>query len=759
MKILIACSSGGHLAQALALKPWWGDHDRLWVTGPTPDARMKLKGEQAIACHWPTQRSIPKLLRNARLARRVLRDYRPDVVFSTGAAIAVPFMWQAHSVGARSIYLETTGLHLQTVVERASRLPRRRRVPHPMGAARRASASLQARGAGPVSDVFTVVASVGTYHHPFDRFVEWLEPWTMRNRAQVVFQHGSTRPMRGSENHEMLSPKELLEQYRAADAIVLQGGAGGVMDARKAGRIPIVVPRIPIGQEVVDDHQVILCRRLADLGVVHVAESAEDLARLLDGTRSGTVSSRLSKRRSTPGVREAVRLLASGHDPTAYRIERGEVRLRPRLRRRTSVQHTSAAPRAPRRARLPPRVRGGPAPGRPDPALDSVRGPCDWGRRRLAGHQLRGPAGLRTRAILQTGAVVRRPPRRGSGVRAAHGCGDIRAAPTQPGCWPRVRCTCSRLTSVGFRLAFRRTPTVLVGNEASVRRLATRWQERSDVKIVATCAWRGSKPDIPDGSLSELIPQVLGAAERNHARSVVITSEMSLATSMLRDLAWAASTRWRRVHGAGRRQREGRQHQDSPAGRPGGAFDAPAVRAPGLDRGEGSHRPVVAAVALLVLVPILVVVALWLRLTTKHPAVLRQARTGRDGETYAMYTFRTVVASRERTPGSPGWATSCAGPPSTSFRGWSTCSRETCRSWVRGRRLRSETVRYTDRMWRRLSVRPGVTGLSQVSGRSRLSPEETISIDLQYIDHWNLRLDARILARTLGVALSRDVTR
>ena len=71
----------------------------------------------------------------------------------------------------------------------------------------------------------------------------------------------------------------------------------------------------------------------------------------------------------------------------------------------------------------------------------------------------------------------------------------------------------------------------------------------------------------------------------------------------------------------------------------------------------------------------------------------------------------------------------------------------------------SETVRYTDRMWRRLSVRPGVTGLSQVSGRSRLSPEETISIDLQYIDHWNLRLDARILARTLGVALSRDVTR
>lgn len=37
----------------------------------------------------------------------MLRDYRPDIVFSTGAAVAVPFMWQAHSVGARSIFLET----------------------------------------------------------------------------------------------------------------------------------------------------------------------------------------------------------------------------------------------------------------------------------------------------------------------------------------------------------------------------------------------------------------------------------------------------------------------------------------------------------------------------------------------------------------------------------------------------------------------------------------------------------------------------
>jgi len=107
MKILIACSSGGHLAQALALKPWWEQHERLWVTGPTPDARMKLAGERAIACAWPTQRSIPNLVRNTVLARRVLRDFRPDIVFSTGAAVAVPFIIQARHFGAWSIFLET----------------------------------------------------------------------------------------------------------------------------------------------------------------------------------------------------------------------------------------------------------------------------------------------------------------------------------------------------------------------------------------------------------------------------------------------------------------------------------------------------------------------------------------------------------------------------------------------------------------------------------------------------------------------------
>lgn len=106
MRLLIVCSSGGHLAQAWALEPWWRQHERTWVTLPTEDARARLKDEHVIEAHYPTVRNLPNLLRNYRLAHRVLRDIRPDMMFSTGAAIAVPFFSQARLHGCRTAYLE-----------------------------------------------------------------------------------------------------------------------------------------------------------------------------------------------------------------------------------------------------------------------------------------------------------------------------------------------------------------------------------------------------------------------------------------------------------------------------------------------------------------------------------------------------------------------------------------------------------------------------------------------------------------------------
>jgi lipopolysaccharide/colanic/teichoic acid biosynthesis glycosyltransferase len=70
--------------------------------------------------------------------------------------------------------------------------------------------------------------------------------------------------------------------------------------------------------------------------------------------------------------------------------------------------------------------------------------------------------------------------------------------------------------------------------------------------------------------------------------------------------------------------------------------------------------------------------------------------------------------------------------------------------------LPRETAQYSQWVWRRLHVRPGLTGLWQVSGRSQLSWEESIRLDLQYVNTWSLRLDARILLRTVRAVLVRD---
>ncbi|MBC9733465.1 UDP-N-acetylglucosamine--LPS N-acetylglucosamine transferase [Nocardioides marmotae] len=106
MKVLLVSSSGGHLAQLMCLRPWWGEHERHWVTFDTPDAVSKLAGEEVTWAHHPTTRNVGNLLRNTALARRVLAEVRPDVVVSTGAAVAVPFFWMHRLYGVASVYLE-----------------------------------------------------------------------------------------------------------------------------------------------------------------------------------------------------------------------------------------------------------------------------------------------------------------------------------------------------------------------------------------------------------------------------------------------------------------------------------------------------------------------------------------------------------------------------------------------------------------------------------------------------------------------------
>jgi lipopolysaccharide/colanic/teichoic acid biosynthesis glycosyltransferase len=70
--------------------------------------------------------------------------------------------------------------------------------------------------------------------------------------------------------------------------------------------------------------------------------------------------------------------------------------------------------------------------------------------------------------------------------------------------------------------------------------------------------------------------------------------------------------------------------------------------------------------------------------------------------------------------------------------------------------LPREVARYDSSVSRRLLVRPGLTGLWQVSGRSDLSWEEAVRLDLRYVENWSLALDALILAKTVRAVLGRS---
>lgn len=106
-RALLVGSSGGHLTQLYALKPWWSQHERGWVCFDTPDAVHTLKDEGKVWwAFYPTTRNIKNLLRNTVLAWRVMREFKPTVVLSTGAGVAVPFFVIGRLTGVRTVYIE-----------------------------------------------------------------------------------------------------------------------------------------------------------------------------------------------------------------------------------------------------------------------------------------------------------------------------------------------------------------------------------------------------------------------------------------------------------------------------------------------------------------------------------------------------------------------------------------------------------------------------------------------------------------------------
>jgi UDP-N-acetylglucosamine transferase subunit ALG13 len=102
-----------------------------------------------------------------------------------------------------------------------------------------------------------VVVTLGTDHHPFGRLVEWVDTWAGEHpEVHCIVQHGTAAAPRHAEGHAMLDPADIPGLMGRARLVVGHAGPGTVLDARVAGRLPVVVPRLARLGEVVDDHQV-----------------------------------------------------------------------------------------------------------------------------------------------------------------------------------------------------------------------------------------------------------------------------------------------------------------------------------------------------------------------------------------------------------------------------------------------------------------------------------------------------------------------
>ncbi len=181
---------------------------------------------------------------------------------------------------------------------------------------------------------------------------------------------------------------------------------------------------------------------------------------------------------------------------------------------------------------------------------------------------------------------------------------------------------------------------------------------------------------------------------------------------------------------------------------------------------------VLAAIALVMLSPILVPVAVAIRVTSPGLALFRQTRIGRNGHEFEVVKFRTMHVDAEARLAelrglneTDGLLFKIAGDPRITriggfLRRSSIDELPQLLNVVRGdmslvgpRPLPVKDCDFTGDVRRRLLVRPGITGLWQVNGRSQLSWEDAVRLDLYYVENWSIALDLTILGRTVGAVL------
>jgi exopolysaccharide biosynthesis polyprenyl glycosylphosphotransferase len=178
-----------------------------------------------------------------------------------------------------------------------------------------------------------------------------------------------------------------------------------------------------------------------------------------------------------------------------------------------------------------------------------------------------------------------------------------------------------------------------------------------------------------------------------------------------------------------------------------------------------------AAAALIMLAPLMGVLAAAIKLHDGGPALFKQVRVGKNGHSFRIYKFRTMVVDAEQRKTQLLESNDSDGvlfklrkdprvtPVGAYLRRRSFDELPQLFNVLRGHMslvgprpaLPAEAENYADHVRRRLVVKPGLTGLWQVNGRSDLSWEESVRLDLRYVENWSFALDLQILWKTIAV--------
>lgn len=184
---------------------------------------------------------------------------------------------------------------------------------------------------------------------------------------------------------------------------------------------------------------------------------------------------------------------------------------------------------------------------------------------------------------------------------------------------------------------------------------------------------------------------------------------------------------------------------------------------------------VAASIGLVAFCWLFALIAILIRLDSKGPVLFKQQRLGKEREPFTIYKFRTMHAKADQdaqtrhTKGRTGLLFKDLNDPRLTRVGrflrqnsldelpqlFNILMGDMC--LVGPRPLPVEDTRYyEDWQWGRLAVVPGLTGLWQVSGRSRLNADQMVRLDLYYIENWTPWLDVFIILKTFWVVLTRD---